>query len=1189
MEDREASKVRDISFYVNKIIEDKIEYITVISKLLKQNPNLQNSLNQYEENGDLGSLKKTIDDFYLTLSQEIDFFMVTDRRGKVVYQNLVPAGGADTSKIWGLEEALTGEDIVETGYGPQGWAIRTLTPLYREGKPCGVLILGVRLDDTFAQKIGEATKTHISFSTPYQFLASSWPPAQRQEVEIPWIIRSVNEKRSFFRLDKEKNISSFYVPMDIGDETVCLVVNTDTTPISNLLEKKRRHLFLSFLGVLGVILGIGSGLTFSIVKPLRNLHQRAIGVIREFSGEDLPVTRGGNEVETLSQAMEVMLAAIQARLTDIEAAHEALQESEKKYRLLVNQIPAVVFRGYADGNIDTFDRKIETLTGYPKEDFDSRRRKWSDLILEEDLPQAKDKFLKGLKTTGTYEREYRVRQKSGEIIWVQVQGRIFLDATGTIDYVSGVISDVTARKVAEEALLKYEFIANTAKDCMTLIDRNYLYEAANAAYCQAHGKTREEVLGQSAADIWGQDTFNSTIKSRLDQCFTGQAVEYEGWFPFGQRGMGCYRVSYNPYFNADGTVAYAAVVSHDITDRKQAEEALRQSEKRFKDIADNALQWVWEVDAQGKYTYSSPMVEQLLGYKPEDILNRYFYDFFHPDDREEEKNAALAFFSAKVPFRGFLNRNLHKDGSIVWLLTSGTPILDDQGNLLGYRGVDTDITERLQAEEAVRERESMLSLVINTVPQVIFWKDLNSVYLGCNQNYARAAGLETPAAIVGKTEHDLPWRPEEIENYLAEDREVMQTRRAKLHRVESRRLADGREIWVDGTKMPLLAGDDNVMGVLGVYEDITDRKRMEAELQESELRFRGLVENVPMGIMIIQDGALVYQNPEQERLFGHLHIQTCHDLLICAHRDDLSKAEQFCQGITANLSQADISLRFIPFNSKNPEKGLIWVNCRGSVIEYRGQKAMLVIMVDITRTKDLEFLMLIREKMASLGQVAAGIAHEIRNPLSGINVFLESIKEIFQDPENAADVVELIEAAQATSNKIEGVIRRVLDFSRPAELKLAPSDINLAVDDAIKLSATKLRKDNVRIDSSLAANLPLVYADKQLLEQTIINMITNAAEAVRGTGEPGYIHIATQASGDAVLITIKDSGPGIPPALRDKIFDPFFTTKSDGSGIGLSLCQRIIADHGGNIEVSSSDLGGTQFVIRLPREKRGSG
>ncbi|MEW6386636.1 MAG: PAS domain S-box protein [Thermodesulfobacteriota bacterium] len=1878
---------------------------------------------------------------------QVDLFMVTDLRGKIVHQAAGRFAGDDVSWVWGLEEALAGKEILSTGLTPLGWTILKLTPLAQGSKLDGVLILGIPLNDAFARKIAAATHTQISFSSAYQILASSWPGEKPRPVDLSRATQSIMKRKALFFADADTNYSSFYIPIKIVDETLCLAIHTDTTPIFNLLQRKKGHLFLSFLGVLIVILGIGSGLTFTLVRPLRRLQQRALGVIKEFSREDVAVSRWGNEIETLSQAMELMLAAVRTHLADlhqtqealkerelflasvfaniqdgltvldrdftilkanpsieqrfphslplegrkcyaafhgadqpcggcpclqametgqtghqlkltkigetdvwveifafplkdqvtgevtgvieyardfterqqaeealrearkdweeifqaignptflldpeqniiaanraalaavgcpteellgrkcyevlhlrsdhsapgcpmerllssgqmetmemevealggfylvsctpvfdargnlekvihiatnitarrraeealreseeryrslvenidlgitlidtnyriimtnaaqgrlfnkpaeefvgrecfrefekrqavcphcpgtkamttgmpqegetqgvlddgsslsvrinafpiyrpdgalegfIEVVHdisasrqaeEALRESEKKYRLLVNQIPAVVFRGYADWSIDVFDRKIESLTGYPKEDFDTRRRKWSDLILAEDLPAAKKIFLKALKTTGTYEREYRIRKKSGEIAWVQVQGQIFRDAAHRIDHISGVIFDVTQRKLAEEALLKYQFIANTSKDFMTLIDRNYLYGAANAAFCQAHGKTREEVVGTSVASIWGQNTFDQIIKDYLDQCFTGQAVEYEGWFDFGKRGRGCFNVSYNPYFNEDGTVAYAAVVTHDvtqrklakealreseekyrllvnqipavifrgyadwsveffdekielltgypkddfnsrrvkwldlvhpedreemqgvllkslrasgsyvreyrirkkygeiawvqgrgqifldsqgkidhisgvffditdrkraeeglrqseakyrtlveqipaityiasldeelsplyispqaeaimgftpaeflefpgtwqnqlhpedrdrvlteldrslnqgepfiaeyriftkegqllwfhdhawlvrdrggqarflqgvamdITQRKRAEEALKESETRFRDIADHAMEWIWEVDADGRYLYSSSAVEKLLGYKPEEIINRHFSDLFHPDDREELTKAAQEVFAAKLPFREFINRNLHKDGRIVWLLTSGMPILDDQGNLMGYRGADTDITERLQAEQAlkdsesflasifasiqdtiaildkdlkivrvnpakerafapnlpltgkkcyevfhgtdqpcdacptlqtlktgepaqsiitrhladreglrflslstfplrdeatgqvtgvvevarditekqqaeevIRERESMLSLVINAVPQAIFWKDLNSVYLGCNQNYARAAGLETPEEVVGKTEYDLPWGPEETETYLAEDREVMQSRQAKYHQVQTKLLADGRRIWVDGTKIPLLSADGGVMGVLGVYDDITERKRMEAALQESERRFRGLVENVPMGIMIVQDGEIIYQNPEQERLFGELRIKDCHDFLHSVHPDDAATAQQFCQGILAKTPQADVTLRLQDAPGAPQEKKLVWVNCRGGAIEYQGQENMLISMVDITRTKELEFLMLVREKMASLGQVAAGIAHEIRNPLSGINVFLESIKENFQDPESVADVMELIEAAQATSNKIEGVIKRVLDFSRPAELKLAPTDINLAVDDAIKLTAARLRKDNIKIDSSLAQDLPPVYADLHLLEQAIINMITNAAEALKGIGEPGRILIATQESKGEVLITIDDSGPGIPPAIRDKIFDPYFTTKSDGSGIGLSLCQRIVADHGGNIEVSPSDLGGSQFIIRIPKEKRG--
>jgi PAS domain S-box-containing protein len=1857
LEYREANKANDIAYYINSMIDNMMNDIKSLSNILKNDPLLINGIIQYQLYGNVKPLKKAVENLYPNLSRmEVDLFIVADSRGNTAYRAHNPKNGDDLHRWWGLEEALAGEDILAAGYGPRGWAIRTLAPLSQDSKQYGVLILGIYLNDEFARKIAGATNTQISFSTPHMILASSWPSGERQKVGLPWVSRSLNEKRSFFHIDESSNISSFHIPMDIGDETVCLVVNTDTSPIFNLLEQKKRHLFLSFFGVLIIISGIGCGLIVSIVRPLRTLEQRALGMVQEVSGEEIPVTPWGNEIYTLSQSMDVMLAAVRTHLTDLHQAQDTLQErenflasifnsiqdgivvmdrdftilranpseehifrhhlplvgrkcyelrhglshpceecpcrqametgktgyqlkkivtgpapgwvetfafplrdlatgqitgiieyirnvterkraeealaeeairrrilveqsrdgivvldqtgkvleanqryaemlgysaeevrqlyvwdwdaqwsreelleklrrvdvagdhfetrhrrqdgtifnveistngavlagqklifcvcrdisqrkaaeralrkSEEKYRLLVKQIPAVVFRGYPDWSIDIFDdQKIEKLTGYPKEDFDTRRRKWSDLILEDDLPQVKAIFLEGLKSAGTYEREYRIRKKSGEIIWVQVHGRIFLDTASQVDHISGVIFDVTARKRAEEELQKERDLSISIMESLPGVF--YLFDEQGRL--RRWNKNLEEISQYSALEILEmhpQDFFAGQDKTRIGEAiqntfatgevrieaelvskdgvktpylFTGRRLLMEGELYLVGMGLDISQrrqmeealkkrlvalsrplddagdINFDDLFNLeniqriqdlfaevtgvaslittpegipitqpsnfcrlcsnivrqtelgrkkcyasdarmgrichdgpnvqhclsaglcnagasisvggkhianwmigqvrDGTeneeslrdyarslgvdeeefiaaylevpvmpqgqfkqIAQALFVlanqlsamayqnvqqARFITERQRAEEDLKESEKRFRDIADNALEWIWEFDAEGRFVYSSATVEKLLGYTPEEIMNKCFYDFFHPEDKEELQKVALEHFFSKIPPREFIHRVIHKNGQTVWLSTNGVILLDDQGNLKGCRGAHTDITERLQAEkalkdserflvsifasiqdyitildrdlnivrvnparersnapempmvgkkcyevlygtllpcedcptlrtlatgqpaqkivplylpdreglrhinlstfplidestgqvtgvvevgrditeqrqaeEAIRERESMLSLVINAVPQFIFWKDLNSVYLGCNRNYARAAGLETPAAVVGRTEYDLPWGRKEIEAYLGEDREVMQSRQAISHQVETRQLADGRQIWVDGTKLPLLANDGTVMGVLGVFDDVTARKRMEEELQESETsyrtlaqnlpglvyrvfirenfrmefyndalqsmtgytvqelghmefcsldpyvmpedrekmnqavkqaismdqvfeveyrfrhkdgsiryfaergkpipgedakishidgviwditeakqleaamqeserRFRGLVENVPMGIMIVQDEEIVYQNPEQARLFGHLQIQNGHDLAICAHPEDLAKARHFWYGIMTYQPQADITLRFLPLGSAPQKMKLIWVNCRAAVTAYRGQKAMLINMVDITHTKELERLMLIREKMASLGQVAAGIAHEIRNPLSGINVFLDGIKENFQEPENAEVVRELIAAAQDTSNRIEAVIRRVLDFSRPTELNMAPTDVNLAVDNAIKLTATSLRKGNIRIDGQMAADLPLVQADFQLLEQALVNMVTNAAEALRRTGEPGRIQ------------------------------------RSDGSGIGLSLCQRIIADHGGTIEVSTSELGGTQFIIHLPKK-----
>ena len=142
--------------------------------------------------------------------------------------------------------------------------------------------------------------------------------------------------------------------------------------------------------------------------------------------------------------------------------------------------------------------------------------------------------------------------------------------------------------------------------------------------------------------------------------------------------------------------------------RKRTEELLRESEQRFRDIAENASEWIWEVDPKGKYTYVSPVVEKILGYKPEEMLKKHFYDLFHPEDLKKLKRAAFAMFAKKKSFSKFLNRNISKDGKIVWLSTSGIPISDEDGHFIGYRGLDTDITERKEVEDELRKQKQAL-------------------------------------------------------------------------------------------------------------------------------------------------------------------------------------------------------------------------------------------------------------------------------------------------------------------------------------------------------------------------------------------------------------------------------------------------------------------------------------------------
>jgi PAS domain S-box-containing protein len=370
---------------------------------------------------------------------------------------------------------------------------------------------------------------------------------------------------------------------------------------------------------------------------------------------------------------------------------------------------------------------------------------------------------------------------------------------------------------------------------------------------------------------------------------------------------------------------------------------------------------------------------------------------------------------------------------------------------------------------------------------------------------------------------------------------------------------------------------------VGSFLDMTDHKKALEVLAESEERFRSLVENALTGIFIIQDNQVVYANPEQKRLFGPLPNNFTITNVDKVHGEDQAAVLRFYADVLSGQGQTlDIDYRFYSRGRHTGDPELKWAHCRATPIEYMGKPSVLVNMTDVTRAKELEYLLSVKDKMISLGHVAAGIAHEIRNPLSGINIFMDAIRENFEDPASAEDIKGLITQAQAAAGRIESVVKAVLDFARPGTPHFEPADINVAVAEAVKLSQATLRKADIGLETELQQGLPLVSLDLNQIEQVMLNLITNAADALKSIAGRRLILISSAERQDAVVIRVADSGAGIPPENRRKVFDPFYTTRKDGSGIGLCICQRIITDHKGTITVDQSRWGGAEFVIRIP-------
>jgi diguanylate cyclase (GGDEF)-like protein/hemerythrin-like metal-binding protein/PAS domain S-box-containing protein len=398
------------------------------------------------------------------------------------------------------------------------------------------------------------------------------------------------------------------------------------------------------------------------------------------------------------------------------------------------------------------------------------------------------------------------------------------------------------REVAEHRQARLELVRESersqallrlASDGIHILNSEGIVVEASNSFCAMLDYPREDIIGMNVAE-WDVGFSKDELAQKFQEIFasTGR-FEFETRHRRQDGKVIDVEVSGISVLIADTPLLFAS--SRDITRRKQTESALRESQKRFYDIALVSADWLWEVDAESRYNYASKSVFSLLGYHPEELLGKTPFDFMPPQEADRVATSFGKIVAAKLSFQNLENIVLGKDGSEHVILTNGTPILDTAGNLLGYRGIDRDITEQRQAEKALNESRNLLKTIIDTVPVRIFWKDRDLRYLGCNPVFAKDAGKSDPEDLVGKDDYQMGWAVN-ADLYRADDRRIIDTGQARLAYEEPLTTPDGRIITLRTSKVPLRDQDNEIIGVLGVYDDISEIKKVETELNSTAQR-----------------------------------------------------------------------------------------------------------------------------------------------------------------------------------------------------------------------------------------------------------------------------------------------------------------------------------------------------------------
>ncbi len=435
-------------------------------------------------------------------------------------------------------------------------------------------------------------------------------------------------------------------------------------------------------------------------------------------------------------------------------------------------------------------------------------------------------------------------------------------------------SRVTELTQAQEKLKQYRFIVEAVHDAIFFKDLESRYIIANNKTLEAFGLSREQVIGKNDYEIMAnQDEARKNIEDDNLVFKTGKLTDITKRMTGADGKERWFQAVKVPRFDDEGKIIGLVGIARDITERKRAEEEIRASEEKFRGLAERSFDIIFMTDAQGYLTYISPASEKIFHYKPDEMVGTHFKNYLIKSEiprvsqrfAENMRGENLGVFQME---------SMRKDGSHVFIELNSSPIVKD-GETIGIQGVIRDITERKRAEETLQESESKYRTLVENLPQKIFLKDKNSVYVSCNDNLARDFKIKSEE-IAGKTDYDIVPR-ELAEEYRADDKRIIESGQTKA--IEEKYIQEGEERIIHIVKTPVKDEQGNIIGVLGIFWDITELKKAQDALETERRRLYSLLDNLPAFVYLqAPDHSVRFANRYFRERFGDPEEKRCYEV-----------------------------------------------------------------------------------------------------------------------------------------------------------------------------------------------------------------------------------------------------------------------------------------------------------------------
>lgn len=747
------------------------------------------------------------------------------------------------------------------------------------------------------------------------------------------------------------------------------------------------------------------------------------------------------------------------------------------------------------------------------------------------------------------------------------------------------VDGVTPADSMEDAVGLAYFALDQAPDAVQLISPEGHFLYVNEESCRELGYSREELLTMGVWDI-DPDRTPEMFRKRFQML-----KEQKGWtFEARHRRKDgtIFPVEISARYGIFGGQEYYFAFVRNVTERKQAEEALRESEERWQFALEGAGEGVWDWNAQTNEVFFSRQWKAMLGFEDNEIGNSLEeWDMrVHPEDKERVYAEIEKHFKGEAQVYISEHRVKCKDGTYKWVLDRGKVITrTEDGKPLRVVGTHTDLAERKQAEEALKESEALFRSIVEHSHAGIYMIDDAFRFVYVNDLFCKITGYAREE-IVGT----------DFRAILAEEsaRDVSEH---YLRRQQGEQITDQYQIAIirkDGEKriaemtVAVITDAGGKKRTVGQGLDITDRKRAEKALQDQFKFLEVLLESIPLPVFFKDmQGVYLGCNKAFEELLGLSRNQIigrmvhdvfpgegadrhqCSDLYLCEH-----------PGIHAyEYEVAD--------HNKQRRQFVI---TKAAYQDQEGKPAGLIgTIFEVTEVKRLQVQLLQAQKMEAVGTLSAGVAHEINNPITGVinyaQILCDQAEEVGAD---AGIPLRIMKEAERVSR----IVKSLLSFARESTAEVAPVEMGEIIEETLALTAAQLRKEGIRVLVEVEKGLPPIMANRPRIQQVLLNIVTNSRYALNkkyhGFHKDKVIEIRAEEvkqEGESFLrTTIYDRGTGIPREVQSDVFNPFFSTKpvDEGTGLGLSISYGIVKDHRGSIQVESAEGQYTKMMVDLP-------